>query len=228
MADKRFSGKYISILGDSLSTLCGYQPSEYPAFYGGADGGENGISAPQDMWWGQVIDRLGGELLVNNSYSGCLVCRHPECTIPSFGCSDERTGGLCAGGVMPDVIFVWMGLNDCGYGMQAEPGNEREEYDLSVFSVAYRTMLKKLRRLYPNAVVYCLTLPATGSAAEAREARLSAYNRGIAASAAACGCRVIALHRLCRGYAAADGLHPTAGGMRTIAAAVLSEMEGGQ
>lgn len=219
-----YQGKYFSVLGDSLSTLCGYQPSGYPAFYGDADGGANGVTAPCDIWWGQLITGLGGKLLMNNSFSGSMVCRHPDCVTSSFACSDARTAGLSAGGILPDVILVLMGLNDCGYGMKLYPESKEEQHDLSVFSVAYRIMLKKLRENYPAAEIFCLTLPLNVGATEARAARLAAYNAGIEACATACGCRSIPLGHLAE-YETDDGLHPTARGMQTISAAVLKNMQ---
>lgn len=219
-----YNEKYFSVLGDSLSTLSGYQLPDYPAFYRETDGGANGVTAPGDIWWGQLIAALGGKLLVNNSFAGSLVCRHPDCVTSSFACSDARTAGLSAGGVSPDVILVLMGLNDCGYGMKPHPETDEERFDLSVFSVAYRTMLKKIRKNYPAAEIFCLTLPLNEGASEARAARLAGYNAEIEACAAACGCPVVPLGHL-TGYETDDGLHPTARGMKTISAAVLENMQ---
>ena len=67
----------------------------------------------KDTWWGKVIDYFGGELLVNNSWSGCRVTKLPNSNMlfPS-GCSDERTGDLHINGIMPDVIIIYLGFND--------------------------------------------------------------------------------------------------------------------
>ena len=61
----------------------------------------------EDTWWDKVIGFFGGELLVNNSWSGSRVTKLPSSTtlFPS-GCSDERTSALHINDVKPDVIIV--------------------------------------------------------------------------------------------------------------------------
>ena len=112
-----YKDQYFSILGDSLSTLAGYNPPECAVFYDWNNKRLADIYAPEDTWWGKVIQALGGKLLVNHAYSGSLVCKHPACEVESYGCSDLRTGRLGLDELMPDVIMVLMGLNDFGNGM---------------------------------------------------------------------------------------------------------------
>ncbi len=68
-----FSGKKVSILGDSISTYTGISNNAkynstlnknigfYPA---------NDVTEKEETWWQQVIDALGMELCVNNSSGG--------------------------------------------------------------------------------------------------------------------------------------------------------------
>ncbi len=63
----------ISIIGDSISTYPGYNPYNYPVYYKDDRAYDNEIRSVEDTWWKQVIDSVGGELCVNNSYSGSLV-----------------------------------------------------------------------------------------------------------------------------------------------------------
>ena len=83
--------KRISILGDSISTLEGYNPLGHNLFFKGEICAKSGVSDMTDTWWGQVINLLGAELLVNNSWSGSRVSKLPDSQslFPS-GCSDER------------------------------------------------------------------------------------------------------------------------------------------
>ena len=97
------------------------------------------------------------EVLVNNSFSGSMVRKSRFCEIPSYGCSDERTSGLGRDGEIPDVIMIFMGINDWGSGADPKPGCESD--DISVFSVAYRKMLEKLQKNYPGTELWCFTLP---------------------------------------------------------------------
>ena len=85
-----YCGKKFSIIGDSISTLEGYNPKDYKVFYAEDTCIKSGVRELQDTWWGKVITFLGGELLVNNSWSGSRVTKLPnkDKLFPS-GCSDE-------------------------------------------------------------------------------------------------------------------------------------------
>lgn len=231
MEISKHQNKYFSILGDSISTLAGYNPPENEVFYDWANKRLAQIYAPEDTWWGKVIDACGGRLLVNNSWSGSLVCKHPDCEIESYGCSDSRTGGLGIGAQTPDVVMIFMGLNDFGWAMRPAPA--AGEDGLSVFSVAYHTMLEKIKTNYPKAEIWCLTLP-VGVRSDYPEDRpplirggwhLKEYCHIIASCAAEHGCRVLDLYGPDRPYSSMDGYHPTASGMQTIADCVLTQVE---
>ena len=103
----RYFGKEFSVLGDSISTLEGYNPRGYNVFYTGENCVKSGVMQMEDTWWDKVIGFFGGELLVNNSWSGSRVTKLPSSTtlFPS-GCSDERTSALHINDVKPDVIIV--------------------------------------------------------------------------------------------------------------------------
>ena len=60
----------VFILGDSYSTYEGYIPDGFSAFYPypTAD-----VSDVNMTWWMQVVNKMGGTLFVNNSYSGTCV-----------------------------------------------------------------------------------------------------------------------------------------------------------
>lgn len=224
-----YENKYFSILGDSISTLAGYNPPENAVFYDWANKRLADIYAPEDTWWGKVIDELGGRLLMNESWSGSLVCKHPDCEIQSYGCSDSRTGNLGIGDVQPDVVMILLGLNDFGWAMRPTPA--AGENDLAVFSVAYETMLRKIKANYPRAEIWCLTLPVgCWSANPGFEPlmirggwHLEDYCRVIRDCAVGGGCKLLDIYCPQAPYDTIDGYHPTALGMQTIAQAVLEE-----
>ncbi len=228
--ENSFRGKYFSILGDSVSTLEGYQPSGYGVYYRDGVRFSAGVFFYGDTWWGQTIDRLGGKLLANDSWSGSLVCRHPDCMIPSYGASDERCAALGRGGILPDVILVFMGINDWGWGMRVRAEREADLQDLSVFETAYAAMLAKLKANYPKADIRCMVM---GEHAFEREGRLpqgmyplEEYREVIRTCAKKAGAAVIEL--LGMAYCeedTLDGLHPNARGMRAIADTVCAQME---
>lgn len=226
-----FENKFFSVLGDSISTLEGYTIPDYAAYYNTEHKLLSGVFTPAYTWWGQVIKSLGGTLLVNNSFLGSTVCKRRGCEIPSFGCSDERTYSLHAGEVYPDVIMVFMGMNDWGCGVQPMAKSESDGHDLAVFSTAYENMLSKLKNNYPLAEIICLTLPV--SAYKNGEPfpylyggiHIEEYCEAIRLCAEKCGCRTVDLYTYAEPYTAIDGFHPDAEGMETLSRAVIAEIQ---
>lgn len=220
-----YKNKLFSILGDSISTLDGYNPRGYEIFYKFENCYKANIYAPQDTWWGKVIDVLGGELLVNNSWSGSMVCKHRLCEIPSFGASDERTSSLGKDGLVPDVVMVYLGTNDWGAGMKVNPDAE-DENNLAVFRIAYRTMLEKIKRNYPNAEIWCFTLGVSKCTNNSAFAfpfcyggnHIEKYCNVIRDCANDNYCRLVDLYHatLVEPFDSIDGFHPNAEGMKTL------------
>lgn len=234
--NSRYAGKYISILGDSISTLAGYNPAGYKVFYEGERCSSSGVHTPQDTWWGQVIAHFGAQLLVNNSWSGSRVIRLPTSRelFPS-GCSDERTGGLHRGAQQPDVILVFLGTNDWGFGANPRLGYPTlsQLRGCTAFDYAYDRMLFRLRHNYPGAEIWCCTLcsarlPSDPSRVLPRSAAgysLEEYNRIILHTAATHQCRGIDLDAFHLPYDSIDGVHPTASGMHTLASLMIQAMQ---
>lgn len=242
----KYFGKQFSILGDSISTLEGYNPKGYNLFYTEDACERSGVKDMNDTWWGKVIDYFGAELLVNNSWSGSRVTKllQRDTLFPS-GCSDERTSGLHIGSVMPDVIIVYLGTNDWFYGAQVE--EERKGFhddksgvfvdgyiqgDETVFSVAYTRMLDSLKRNYPSAEIFCCTLNETYMASKPTfefphshgGIHIDLYNNVIRRLAVLKGCALIDLNDAHLPYDAVDGSHPTERGMRTLASLMLHSL----
>ena len=69
---------HISVLGDSVSTLEGFNPENCKVFYEGKTAEHAQIFSPGDTWWGRLIEAIpGGRLLVNYSWSGSRVTKLP-------------------------------------------------------------------------------------------------------------------------------------------------------
>ena len=227
----KYQGKYFSIMGDSISTFEGVSPSWYNTFYTAERKCEADLLSAKDTWWGIVIDALCGKLLVNNSWSGSLVAKHPQCEIESYGASDERTGFLGENGVAPDVVMVYIGTNDWGWNIPIDPVAGEE--DVGIFKSAYQIMLRKIRRNYPKAEIWCFTLTNSDRMSDSgfslpftKNGRpLAEYCRAIRECAAQEGCRLIDIYRSAPGYASMDDLHPDKQGMATLAGYVLEELE---
>ena len=133
--------KRISILGDSVSTFVGITPPE-ALFYDAWRQEETGVTSPDDTWWMQVIQGMGGMLGVNNSYAGSTVSGG----FMTSGTSEKRLRTLSAEGE-PDMILVAMGANDWGFGVHPQE-----------FEYEYRRMLQRMKRLYPRAEIWCATI----------------------------------------------------------------------
>lgn len=232
MMTTKYQGKYFSIMGDSISTYEGASPSWYNTFYTAERKCEADLLSPDDTWWGIVIGTLGGKLLVDNAWSGSLVSKHPQCEIESYGASDERTAFLGENGVSPDVVMVYIGTNDWGWNMPIDPAVGQEN-DIGVFKPAYRIMLEKIRRNYPDAEIWCFTLTNSDRMSDSgfslpytKEGRsLSEYCRAIRECAHEMGCKLIDIYRSSPGYRSMDDLHPNKEGMRQIADLVLAELK---
>lgn len=224
---RKYEGKFFSILGDSISTLSGYNPPDCAVYYDWEHKYLSGVYTPSDTWWGKVIQALGGHLLVNNSWSGSMVCKHPLCEIESYGCSNNRTGGLGIGSQHPDVVMILMGLNDWGKGTRVNP--RAGEYDLNIFSVAYARMLHNIKENYPHAEIWCMTLPRSYWSSNPEfiapecfsGVPMGDYCNAIRQCAKDADCRLIDLTASDALYDTIDGYHPNAEGMRTIADRIL-------
>ncbi len=231
----QYRNKYFSVLGDSISTLSGYSQPEDAVFYRGMNKLEADVFAPADTWWGQVIELLDGRLLINDSFSGSMVTKRRDCIYPSYGCSDERTSALHAQHATPDVIMVYLGTNDWGCGAQPTPNDTSQAEDLTVFSVAYTSMLEKLHANYPGAEIWCFTLAVSTCSARPdfafpyryRKRHIEEYCEVIRDCAKVQDCRLIDLYAQAKPYDTIDGFHPNRQGMQTLSAAVISELAKG-
>lgn len=228
--------KQFSVLGDSISTLDGYNPNGYKVFYENDNCVKSGITEVKNTWWDKVIGYFGGELLVNNSWSGSRVTKLPEREqlFPS-GCSDERTATLHINDVKPDVILVYLGTNDWAFG--AKTGNDTKglhEDNNELFDEAYDNMLKKIMANYPKSEVWCCTLcetyivknPSFKFPHKYGGTHIEEYNEIIRNVVRRNDCKLIDLYQYRTPYDSVDGSHPTAIGMNTIATMMIRSMIG--
>lgn len=145
-----YKGKTLSILGDSISTFSGYIPSGNVTYYPTGD-----VQSVQDTWWKKLADALGMSINVNNSWSASRVTTtNGEA---SAGCG-VRAESL---GTNPDVIIIWMGINDFNLevGLGTYDGKSAIPSTTTTFREAYAIMLNKVLTTYPRAEVWVCTLP---------------------------------------------------------------------
>lgn len=199
--------KRFSILGDSISTYEGVsndrcaKESIYgnPYFYR--------APFPQEKtYWSILANSLGLALCVNNAWSGGNLSGEKD---PSSGVN--RAAHLSRdNGERPDLIIVFMGINDLG-----------RRVPLSVFSSGYEKALTTIRENHPNASVCCVNIPDRDPVLKNQAA---AFNDAIENAVKAAGKNFFIADlfgsRLNNDFYymnTVDGLHPDEDGMKIIA-----------
>ena len=220
--------KKFSIFGDSISTLEGYNPEKYLLFYAGNIRKNSRVLTMDDTWWGMVIRHFDGSLLINDSYSGSTV----SCVYPRNGrmfpeaCSQERLHSLINAGI-PDILFVFLGLNDWDAGVPVVSEEKDEPWNVSFFG-AYDHILSEIRHAFPNTDIWCLNLPYTTKMKEeyppAYFKLLTVYNQCIRQTAMRWHCSIADLYTHASGYSTYDLAHPDREGMNRIAQTVIMSM----
>lgn len=238
---EQLAGGAFSILGDSISTFQGYNPEGYHVFF--PEYGE--VKELGDTWWQIAARDLELALYVNGSSSGATVAGDSTgMADPQCACNELRTSALAGpGDACPDRIIVYLGTNDLLQGIPLGDNDGTVAVAAGVigtFSDAYTLMIDKLQANYPSARIYCCTLLQVGdygtqtpyvefvngeglTAADYSEviARI-AGNRGLSViDLYDCGVTIENLQEM-----SSDGVHPTAAGMRKIAAAVEAALAG--
>jgi lysophospholipase L1-like esterase len=105
-----WTGKKVSVFGDSISTYTGTgsTPNQYP----------NGdVDSVNKMWWHiSLIAGLGMTLHTNASGGGRTVSTTREGIEgrPKSGCNQDAINALAVNNVAPDVIIIKQGINDFG------------------------------------------------------------------------------------------------------------------
>lgn len=144
-----FSGKKVSIIGDSISTFKGYVDSQYSVWYPNyyADRSSD-VKEVTDTWWKKLIDGTGAILEVNASSGGSTASDNNIGFYPRV----ELIGN-------PDVVIVALGSNDSGLNIplgNIDYDTEIQSYDTSKFAPAYIKGMKGLISAYPDAKIICV------------------------------------------------------------------------
>lgn len=203
----RFSGKKVSIIGDSIDTFdqIGYKLDGYNMYYPAL-----GVTDVDMTWWKKVIDNSGMELDVNASWSGsCVTNARYDQTYNGRHYPDFYDRVSLLGN--PDIIFVTLGTNDSSDNVPLGEYDFDTTYtDLSesTFRTAYIKGIKALRALYPNATIICIT-----------EKMESGYKGSIRHIARKLGAQYIDVSE----YTGQSDVHPGEKGMREIASNALSK-----
>lgn len=145
-----FTGKKVSILGDSISTYEGYIPSGYATKYPTGD-----VDNVNKTWWYMLIQELGMVLGVDNAYSGSTVGGNSHQMA-----SLSRIQGLDDNGT-PDIILFYGGTNDMLGTIGTFDSTQTYTVDLTTsswsdFATAYKDAIMRLQYYYPNALIVAI------------------------------------------------------------------------
>jgi lysophospholipase L1-like esterase len=155
-------------------------------------------------WWMQVINKMGGTLFVNNSYSGTCVADGSSNATKNMSRLEYTT----ISGETPDVILIYMGSNDCASASVTQ----------SAFDSGYSQMLDNLKVLCPNSEIILLTLCSSPfySASEQQ-----AYNNIIKTKAKDYNLKVVDISTASLSGHLVDSAHPAYSGMQVVANKVI-------
>ena len=139
-------GKRLSILGDSVSTYNGVSNNPQvnntlasnPTYY------YKRHFPVESAYWHVVLDAFGMELCVNNSYSGGNLSGKDN-PLSGMGRANHLSKNT---GESPDLIILFMGLNDLGRNVPPEE-----------FQACYTHTLSVIKEKYPDPRVCCVNMP---------------------------------------------------------------------
>lgn len=247
--EEALAGKYLSIIGDSISTYAGYSDDtesnstigDNAVWYYGSN---TGINSVDQTWWMQAADLTGMQILVNNSWSGSqLLSGDPDDGYLTRAVNLHGDTGENAG-KEPDVIAVYIGINDFNRNvslgiysenlfqtMKIEGENDIIEYTTpSTFTEAYMIMIDKIVTRYKEADVFLFTYLPNGDNKD--YALLEEYNVVVRNIASHYGLTVVDLYQ--NGELTTDNyteyygdklIHPNEKGMDVITEVFVRALE---
>lgn len=243
-SNKLYTNKLVSVLGDSISTFNGYNPSDerkptYPV---------GDVTSWTDTWWGYIINKLGMQLGMNDSWSGSMVFNGSDTDSPAGNAgpnicmaSVKRTSNLGVNG-SPHLVFFYGGTNDIRFIKGGSPklGSFDNTLDYSTvdldstkwstFMDAYVAAIQRLQYYYPNALIVAIS-PMYASNETwcdwkslddlAKEVdKVCNYFGVLHIDARKCGVKYSNTNKILR-----DGLHPSKIGMKVLAEYIISQVE---
>ena len=245
----KLTGKTYSILGDSISTFHGTEPSYTVSNYDGSTYAyfypHSTLDNVNKTWFRKMEAITGLEMLNNASWSGSEMCGNSQSTTSAeAGCSTRRITDLSIGQTNPpDIIIVYIGINDMNtYTLGDWTADETipAEGTIIQFADAYALGLYKVMNTYPNAEVYCCSLlecatvdaqsnPKTFPCINSHGESLRDYNKAIEEISKGIGANFIDLHACGitywnRSTYLFDNTHPNENGTTLIAEYISSQI----
>lgn len=207
--------KTVSFFGDSITTYEGY--SNNAAVNGTTKDNRvwqysEGNVPLESTWWYKAMQELSLDLCVNNAYSGDKVSSDIVMTRAENLHTDA--------GIYPDIIIIYIGINDYNGNGSAE--QFKEDYD---------KVLGRIRETYGESEIFCCTLLPCHSTTKQRLERLNQFNGAIKDSCDKYSAHIIDLYGTCGNdfgnklsLYTIDNLHPNILGMDLMAKNIVKEV----
>lgn len=230
-------GLSLSIIGDSISTYSGVSNDKNSNTTIGSNAvyyPKNDINSADETWWKQTAAYTGMNILVNNSWSGSRVLNGTGLAYTNRCVQLHCDTGVNAGKT-PDVIAVYMGVNDysagnaCGSFTDLDQIYSKKDGYITptTFAEAYAIMIHKMVSEYGDAEVFILTIPAYAGAKDME--LLDNYNAEIRKIADYFDCHIVDLAAIdgydYSKYTSSDGIHPNEAGMDLISEIFATELK---
>ena len=199
-----YVGKRFSLIGDSISTYASVIPSSFKSFYPypTAD-----VLDYNMTWWMKVINSLGANLFVNNSYSG--TCVADSSTNATY--RESRLNYTNIQGIYGDVCMILMGANDAA----------SSSISTTNFEEKYRVMLDFLQEKAPDMELILITLPVSKLYSTDRQVAL---NNIITSLALEYNLKLVDLSSVDIRANLVDSAHPNTSGMTLISDAIIESL----
>jgi hypothetical protein len=147
-----FKDKWVSIIGDSISTFKGWTNSSN-VYYSESTGNSNNVKTVEDTWWHILLKKLGAKLCVNQSIAGSRIYNSSDESdrlltrinnreyVRKVGQKYKNLDGseeVCETEVVPDYVIIFMGINDwqsesnIGIKYTKITGTDDKEYKLRI------------------------------------------------------------------------------------------------
>lgn len=208
--EKSLENSYISIYGDSVSTFEGYLPNGYATYY---PINPINVLTVEDTWWYQAILEMKARYLSNASYSNTGVVTTGSAEALK-GTESSRIETLRKNDQDPDIIIIYLGVNDCKRGIKKE-----------AFKEGYITMIERMYEKYPSTTIVLCALNACTFAEIKYQALKDEYNQVIIELAEQYNLPIARLDKIItndnKGIYMANMLHPNRMGMEVIAEEIV-------
>ncbi len=212
--EKTLENAYISIYGDSISTFEGWLPEGYATYY---PINPVNVLNVEETWWHSAITKLKARFLANASYSNTGVVTTGSAEALK-GTEEKRIEKLKKGDQNPDIIIIYLGINDC-----------KRDISTKNFKEGYITMIERMKQEFVGVDIVICTLNACSfSYKECYDLRIK-YNEALREIASEFNLSMVELDKVIteenKATYMANMLHPNRAGMDEISKEVVKVLE---